>query len=84
MLLRSLGLPPPVPAVDEMDVLLGTRYAIGAVLLMLVIALTEGLGFALLRVGLRRLLRREVLAAVAFSVLAEPPVRSVRRTGRSG
>jgi eukaryotic-like serine/threonine-protein kinase len=68
-LLRRLGLAPPPPAMDDMDVLLGTRYAIGALLLMLVVALTDGLGLALLRVGLRRVLRREALAAAAFALL---------------
>lgn len=73
VLLRSLGLAPPIPAVNEMDVLLGTRYAIGALLLVLVVALTDGLGLALLRVGLRRVLRREVLAAAAFALLLSLP-----------
>jgi hypothetical protein len=69
VLLSSLGLPPPAPLADEMDVLLGSRYAIGAVLLILVIALVDGLALALLRVGLRRVLRFEVLAAIALALL---------------
>jgi hypothetical protein len=69
VLVSGLGLPPPVPIADEMDVLLGTRYAVGAVLVILVIAVANGLGFALLRVGLRRVLRLEVLAAMALALL---------------
>jgi hypothetical protein len=69
VVLRRLGLPPAVPSSDEMDVLLGARYAIGALLLVLVVALTYGLGLILLRVGLRRVLRYEALAAAAFAVL---------------
>jgi serine/threonine-protein kinase len=68
-LLPALGLPAPIPLIDEMDVLLGTRQAVGALLYGLVVALTNGLGAVLLRVGLRRVLRGEAWAALVFAVL---------------
>jgi hypothetical protein len=60
------GAPPPMPIPDDHDVFLGLRFGIATLAQRAVVALAVGMGMLLLRLGLRKTLRWELLVAVAF------------------
>ncbi|HEV7498794.1 MAG TPA: hypothetical protein VGQ33_02270, partial [Vicinamibacteria bacterium] len=60
------GAPPHLTNDD--DVLLGTRFALASLIFIIVGAVANGFGLALLRVGLSRLLRNEVAVAAVFAL----------------
>jgi serine/threonine-protein kinase len=65
----ALGFPPPIPIPDPLDTLLGPRMGIATLADMAVGALANGMAVVLLRLGLRRALRFEPLAAGVFMVV---------------
>ena len=67
-LLPLTGVPSPRPFSND-DALLGGRYAAATILSAVVVGLAEGLGLALLRVPLRRVLRYEWAVALSFAVV---------------
>ena len=64
-----LGLPIAVPIAEQLDVLLGTRLGIASLADVLVLAVLNGMGLVLLRLGLRKVLRWEPLVAAVFALL---------------
>jgi eukaryotic-like serine/threonine-protein kinase len=69
MIPAVLGIAPPVPLPEGLDVVLGLRMGVVTLADIAVAMVVEGMVVVLLRLALRRALRFEVLAAAVFIVL---------------